>query len=62
MDFFQAYAVMALLMMAYAAWVDPYPRMHGLAYDLALYILFGLFWPIVWIAALLIYFNMRNQR
>lgn len=60
MDFWTAYAVMGLLMAAYAAWVDPYPRMHGLIYDLALYTLMGLLWPLVWIIALFIYIT-RNQ-
>lgn len=63
MDFFTAYAVMALLMMAYVAWVDPIPRMHGLAYDLCLYTLMGLLWPLTWLVALCIYiFDGRNYR
>lgn len=63
MDFFTAYTVMALLMMAYVAWVDPIPRMHGLAYDLILYTLLGVFWPLTWLCALFIYFrDGRNYR
>lgn len=62
MDPLRAYMVMALLMMAYAAWVDPMPRYRGLAYDLCLYTLLGLLWPLTWAVALYLYFNMRNQR
>lgn len=57
MDPLRAYMVMALLMMAYAAWVDPMPRVRGLAFDLFLYTILGLLWPLTWTIALLIYFG-----
>ena len=60
MDYIQAYVVMGLLMSAYAAWVDPFPRMHGLVYDIVLYTLFGVFWPIVWVAAMILYIQPRR--
>ncbi len=60
MDFIRAYLVMALLMSAYVAWVDPVPRMRGLAFDLALYTLMGLLWPLTWSAAVLIYLSQRR--
>jgi hypothetical protein len=60
MDFLTVYAAFGLLTTAYTAFADPAPRVKGLAFDLALYTIFGLLWPIVLIGSIIIYSHQRN--
>jgi hypothetical protein len=49
----QLYLAVAVLTSAYTAYADPIPGYRGVAFDIVLYILLGLWWPATWTLVLL---------